>query len=117
MVFRFCWDHVVVRCLICNVSFHYTGLASDILGAGGTNLCPRCRLDLTEAVRAHLFRCPMVPSVVRLRTQELRDAAQRLVKESQQLRDRSDVLMREAEAALFRAQRALREAMPKRRSP
>lgn len=114
LVFRFCWDHVVVRCPICDVSFHYTGLATDILGGGASNLCPRCRLDLTEAVRAHLFGCPKLPSAIRLRTQELRDAAQRLVKESQQLRDRSDVLIREAEAALFRAQRALHEAMPKR---
>jgi len=114
LVFTFCWDHVVVRCPICDVSFHYTELAADILGGGGTNLCPRCRLDLTEAVRAHLFRCPTLPSAIRLRAQELRDAGQRLVKESQQRRDRSDVLMREAEAALFRAQRALREAMPRR---
>ena len=114
LLFTFCWDHVVVRCPICDVSFHYTGLAADILGGGGANLCPRCRLDLTEAVRAHLLRCPILPSVIRLRTQELRDAAQRLVKETQQLRDRSDVLMREAEAALFRAQQALREAMPRR---
>jgi len=114
LLFTFCWDHVVARCPICDVSFHYTGLAADILGGGGTNLCPRCRLDLTEAVRAHLFRCPMLPSAIRHRAQELRDAAQRLVKESQQLRDRSDVLIREAEAALFESQRALREAVPKR---
>ena len=114
LVFRFCWDHDVVRCPICEVSFHYMELAADILGMGGTNLCPRCRLDLTEAVRAHLFSCPTLPSAIRLRAQELRDAGQRLVKEGQQLRDRSDVQIREAEAALFRAQRALREAMPRR---
>jgi hypothetical protein len=71
------------------------------------------RRDLTEAIRAHLFRCPMLPSAIRLRAQELRDAGQRLVKESQQRRDRSDVVIREAEAALFRAQRALREATPR----
>ena len=111
LIFTFCWDHVVVRCPICDVSFPYTGLAADILGRGGMNLCPRCRLDLTEAVRAHLFSCPKLPSVIRLRAQELRDAAQRVVKESQQLRDRSDVVIRKAEAALFRAQRALREAL------
>jgi len=44
----------------------------------------------------------------------VRQAAQRLVKETQQLRDRSDVLIREAEAALFESHRALREAMSKR---
>src|SRR4030095_4898492 len=100
----------------CDVSFHYTELAADILGGGVTNLCPRCRLDLTEAVRAHLFRCSTLPSAIRLRAQELRGAGQRLVKERQERRDTSDVLLREAEAALFRAQRALREAMPKRAS-
>jgi hypothetical protein len=77
-------------------------------------MCPRCRQDLTEAVRAHLFRCAMPPSEVRLRALAVREAAQRLVKETQQLRDTSDVLIREAEATLFRSQRALREAMSRR---
>jgi len=77
-------------------------------------MCPRCRQDLTEAVRAHLFRCAMLPSEIRLRAQAVREAAQRLVKETQQLGDRSDVLIREAEIALFEKQRALREAMSKR---
>ena len=114
LVFTFCWDHVVARCPLCDLSFHYTGLAADILGGGGTNLCPQCRLDLTEAVRAHLFRCATLPTAIRLRTQGLRDAAQRLVKETQERRDRSDDLIREAEAALFMAQGALREALPRR---
>ena len=114
LLFTFCWDHVVARCPICDVGFHHTALAADILGGGDTNLCPWCRLDLTEAVRAHLIRCPTLPTAIRFRAQALRDAAQRLVKESQQLHDRSDLLIREAEAALFRAQRALHEAVPKK---
>jgi hypothetical protein len=44
----------------------------------------------------------------------VREAAQRLVKETQQLGELSDVLIREAENALFEKQRALREAMSKR---
>src|SRR5215510_13551519 len=83
-------------------------------GSGRMNLCPRCRLDLTAAVRAHLYRCAMLPSEVRRRAQAVREAAQRLVKENHQLRDKSDVLIREAEAMLFETQRALREAMSKR---
>src|SRR5262249_16370714 len=106
--------HVVAGCPICDLSFRYTELASDILGESRTNMCPRCRQDLTEAVRAHLFRCAWLPSEVRLKAKAVREAAQRLVKEAQQLRDRSDVLIREAEAALFERQRALREAMSKR---
>jgi len=97
----------------CDVGYRYTELGEDVLGSR-TNMCPRCRRDLTEAVRGHLFRCATLPWEISLRCRRLRDAGQRLVKESQQRRDRSDVLMREAEAALFRAQRALREAMPRR---
>jgi hypothetical protein len=114
LVFVYCSGHVVARCPACDVSFRYTQLAADMVGGSRTNMCPRCRRDLTEAVRAHLFRCAMLPSEVRLRAQAVREAAQHLVKESQQLRDRSDVLIREAEAALFEKQRALREAMSKR---
>ena len=114
LVFVYCSGHVVVRCPACGISLRYNELAVDVLAGGRTNLCPRCRRDLTEAVRAHLFRCGMLPSEVGRRAQEVREAAQHLVKESQQLRDRSDVLIREAEAALFEKQRALREAMSKR---
>lgn len=49
----------------------------------------------------------MLPEEVRLRAQEAREAARRLVKESSRLRDQADVLMREAEAAIA----ALRETM------
>jgi hypothetical protein len=114
LVFVYCSGHVVARCPACDVSYRYTELAADILGGGRTNMCPRCRQDLTEAVRAHLFRCAMLPSEIRLRAQAVREAAQRLVKETQRLRDTSDVLIREAEATLFRSQRALREAMSRR---
>src|SRR5262245_34369922 len=40
LFFTFCWDHVVVRCPICEVSFHYTGLAADILGGGARPSAP-----------------------------------------------------------------------------
>jgi hypothetical protein len=114
LVFVYCSGHVVARCPACDISSRYNELAADILAGGRTNMCPRCRRDLTEAVRAHLFRCAMLPSEIRLRAQAVREAAQHLVKESQQLRDASDVLMGEAEAMLFKMQRALREAMSRR---
>jgi hypothetical protein len=114
LVFLYCSGHVVARCPACDVDYRYTELGADVLGGGRTNMCPRCRRDLTEAVNAHLFRCPTLPGEIRLRAQELREAAQRLVKQTQQVSDRSDVLIREAEAALFEKQRALREAMSKR---
>jgi len=114
LVFLYCWGCVVARCPACDISFRYTDLAADILGGRSTNMCPWCRQDLTDAVRAHLFRCAMLPSEIQRRAQAVREAAQRLVKESQQSRDRSDVLIREAEAKLFESQRGLREAMSKR---
>src|SRR5262245_65503652 len=114
LVFVYCAGHVVARCPACDISYRYTELAADILGGGRTNLCPRCRRDLTEAIRSHLFRCVTLSVGIKNKAQALREAAQRLVKQSQQHQDRSDVLHREAETSIFTAQRALREAMSKR---
>ena len=114
LVFLYCSGHVVARCPACDVSFRYNELAADILGGGRTNMCPRCRRDLTENVRRHLYGCAMLPSEVRLRARTLREAVQRLVKQRQELSDNSDVLIRQAEAALFDSQQALRAAMSKR---
>jgi hypothetical protein len=114
LVFVHCSGHVVARCPTCDSSFRFTELAADVLGGTRSNMCPRCRLELTEDVRAHLFRCEMLPEEIRRTAQAVREAAQELVKESQQLSDRADVLIREAEATLFESQRALREAMSRR---
>jgi hypothetical protein len=114
LIYLYCLDHVVAQCPICEVSFRFTDFDADIFGRSRLNLCPWCRQDLTEAVRAHLAGCAMLPAEVRRKAREVREAAQRLVKESQQLRDNANVLSREAEAVLFASQRALREAMSKR---
>jgi hypothetical protein len=55
----------------------------------------------------------MLPEEVRLRAQEARDAARRLVKDSGQVRDQADVLMREAEATIA----ALRATMQRTARP
>jgi hypothetical protein len=114
LVFVYCSGHVVARCPVCDVSFRYNELAAEMVGGSRTNMCLRCRRDLTEAVRAHLFRCALLPADVRLLARAVREAAQCLVKESQELRDRSDVLIRESETTLFKRQRALRQAMSRR---
>ncbi|HKC97628.1 MAG TPA: hypothetical protein VKG20_06305 [Methylomirabilota bacterium] len=90
-----------------------TELAADPLG-GRTNLCPQCGKDLTQSVRAHVFACAVPPSEIRQRAQEVRDAAQILIKRSKELSDQSYVLIREAEARLFERQQALRAAMASR---
>ena len=113
LLFVYCSGHAAAYCLGCDLRFRMTELAADALGSP-TNLCPRCRKDLTQSARGHVYICAMLPAEVRLKAQAVREAAQNLVKESQQLRDRSDVLIREAEAALFERQRALREVMARR---
>jgi hypothetical protein len=114
LVFLYCSTHAVAYCVPCDGKYSFTELGSDLFGGSHTNMCPRCRQDLTEQVRAHLFSCGLLPREVRLKAQAVREAAQRLVKQSQQARDRSDVLIREAEALFFERQRALREAMSRR---
>ena len=116
LVFLYCSGHAVARCLACDQSFRFAQLGADLVG-GTTNLCPRCRKDLTESVRGHLFGCAMLPADIRIGAQEVREAAQRLVKESHQLRDKADVLIREAETHLVERQRALRTAMAKKAVP
>lgn len=113
LVFVYCFDHVVAECPACHASYRFGQLGSDPIG-GRTNMCPRCRQDLTETVRAHLYNCGMAPAEVRRRAHQVREAAQVLVKEAQALRDTSDVLIRQLEAALFEQQQALRSAMEKR---
>jgi len=107
LLFRYCWGHAVAKCPSCAQSLiRRQELASGLLD-DRTHVCPRCRTDLTDSIRSHLYGCAMLPAEIRQRAQEARDAASRLVKKSQQLTDRADVLMREAEAAVA----ALRETM------
>lgn len=114
LVFVYCSDHAVAHCQSCNESFRFMELGADMMGSGRTNLCRGCRRDLTEQVRAHLFRCVTLPAEIRQKALEVREAAQRLIKWSQDLSDRSDVLIREGEALLFERQKALRAAMARR---
>lgn len=115
LLFVYCSNHAVAQCLACGISLTLSELAADTLG-GRTNLCPRCRRDLTVNVRAHVYGCVQLPSEMRLRTQEVRDAAQLLIKRSQELSDQAHVLIREAEAHLQERQKALRAAMARRAS-
>jgi hypothetical protein len=106
LLYRYCWNHAVAKCVACGESFRQDELGADVFRRLNS-LCPRCRGDLTQSLRGHLYSCPLVLPILRQRVQEARDAACRLVKESIQGTDRADVLMREAEAAVA----ALRETM------
>jgi len=106
LLFKFCFDHAVAECAACGGTYRQEELGSDLV-RNRTHLCPKCRVDLTESLREHLYACPVLPDNVRLRARSAREAALKLVKESDQLSDRADVLIAEAEAALA----ALREIM------
>lgn len=113
LIFTYCWEHDVAECPGCGIRFRFWQLGADVIGKR-TNMCPRCGRELTDGIRTHLYSCAMTPTEVRRRAQDVRGAAQMLIKESQQLRDTSDVLIRQAEATLFERQQALRVAMTKR---
>ena len=109
LLFLHCSDHVV-ECVPCARSFPLSELGSDL--RGHTNLCPGCRQDLTDGVRAHLHKCDAISEIVRHRAQAVRAASERLVKESSEPGNAADVLRQDVETAL----QALREAM-RRSSP
>src|SRR5262245_3233992 len=106
LLFKYCFSHAVATCPDCKQSFRQQELGSDLLG-NRTHLCPRCRVDLTDPVRAHLYGCAMLPEAVRRRARDAREAARRLIKEGEQLPSNAFVLIAEAEAAIA----ALRETM------
>jgi hypothetical protein len=103
LLFRYCWEHAVAKCTACAASFRQEELGADLV-AHRANICPRCRADLTESVRGHLYGCEMLPEEVRQRAREARDGAGKLIKQGRQP---ADGLMREAKAAIT----ALREVM------
>jgi hypothetical protein len=104
----YCHDHEVAECSTCARAFRLRELSSQNQFGVRLHACPWCHTDLTDAIRAHLYGCVMLPAEVRRRAQEARAAAQHLVKESQQLRDNEHGLMREAEAALHALRATLR---------
>ena len=106
LLFKYCFSHAVVSCLDCKQSFRQQELGSDLLG-NRTHLCPHCRVDLTEDVRAHLYGCAMLPEAVRRKAHDAREAAQRLIKENHRITSNAFVMIAEAEAAIA----ALRETM------
>ena len=106
LLFKYCFGHAVATCPDCKQSFRQQELGSDLLG-NRTHLCVRCRVDLTESVRAHLYGCTLLPETVRRRAQEAREASQKLIKEGGRLTSAAFVLIAEAEAAIA----ALHETM------
>src|SRR5262245_56174106 len=106
ILFWYCRDHAVAKCVACTASFRQNELGGDLL-RHRIHLCPRCRVDLTESVRGHLYGCTSLPTELRLMVGDSRDAARKLVAQKYLAPDHVDVIMREAEATTA----ALRETM------
>ena len=106
LLFMFCWGHPVAGCTACGQSFRQHELATDLFDHR-THLCPRCRTDLTVNIREHLFACSLVPTEVRWRAEDARDAARRLIRQRHELSSQAATLQQEVELAIS----ALRDAM------
>jgi hypothetical protein len=72
LLFRYCWDHAVCECRPCTDTYRLSALSMDLVRRR-EHLCPRCRADLTESIRTHLYACTMLPANVRRRAKEARE--------------------------------------------
>jgi hypothetical protein len=111
LLFTYCRDHRVL-CVTCDASFHLWQLVLDF--GRRTHFCPRCRRDLTDSVREHLYQCALLPENVRRAAKAVRDTARILVKGAQQQRAIADMLIREAEAAVAALRETLRQPPTRR---
>jgi len=102
LLFRYCWDHAVAKCSACDQSFRQHQLGADLL-THRAYLCPRCREDLTDSLRGHLYACATLPEEIRRCVHDARDTVWRLVSDGRP----RDEAMREAEVAVA----ALRETI------
>src|SRR6266705_2193678 len=96
LLFRACCDHPVAKCRRCRCSFRMTELAADLF-QGLSHLCPRCRIDLTDAAGEHLHACADA--------RVIRETAADLRKEARQLRDAAGVARAESEALRYAPRR------------
>lgn len=106
LLFGFCWAHPIL-CAVCGQSFQLFELDPDPYEYPKRTRCPHCQANVIQTVCDHLYGCPVSPDVVRQRAREIRETAQKLVKQARELRDRADVLMRETEVTA----RELRDAV------
>ena len=99
LLFKYCIGHAVADCRSCADGFRPHEPVTDLSG-NHRHLCPRCRADLTDSIRAHLYACARLPKPVRIRTRELREVTRKVIEQSQQPADHAGPLSRETEAIL-----------------
>jgi hypothetical protein len=86
LLFRYCFEHPVATCTVCNADYRLEELAADVF-RGLSHLCPSCRVDLSESAREHLASC----SLLRARLDEV-EAAERLQEHSAELYKQGQVI-------------------------
>jgi hypothetical protein len=87
-------------------SYRQFELGSDLVN-NRVHLCPNCRADLSENVRAHLYSCLMLPEELRRRLHTAREA----VRQTDQAERLRPCLKREAEADMAALRETMRRAM------
>jgi hypothetical protein len=101
MMIRCCYAHDVAFCHGCARSYRVQRLGADWL-EGKTEICPRCRGDLSDSIRDHLRSCEPVAtlrsSVLVADSRALWEASVILRKEAQQTRDDFRARVAEVEA-------------------
>jgi len=102
LLFRACWDHPVATCNRCGGSFRKGELAAELF-ARLSDLCPSCRVDLTDSIRAHLISCAAAAALAEARhviaeARALLETNAMIRKDAQQTRDLARLVRAEAEA-------------------
>ncbi len=115
LVFRACWHHPIAKCGRCGASFRSTELAADPF-CGLSNLCPSCRIDLTDSIRQHLISCAVAAVLVAQDAvadgKLICEDSVTLRKDAHRLRDAAGVARAEVEAEIERKKRAEAETPP-----
>jgi hypothetical protein len=99
LLFKYCIGHAVATCRSCAEGFRPHEPVTDLSG-NHTHLCPRCRADLIDSIRAHLYGCAMLSRPERIGTRELREVTRKVIEPRQQPADHAGPLSRETEAIL-----------------
>jgi hypothetical protein len=99
MMIRCCYAHDVAFCHDCAQSFRIQRLGADRL-EGKTEICPRCRADLSDSIRDHLRSCEPVATL----------RSRKLVGESRALQEVSRVFRRNAKRTIDDAATRVAEA-------
>ena len=110
LLFRYCWGHQL-QCPACGESCRVFEVNSGRFERNKRTSCVRCRADLMESVRGHLYACPSSPEGLRDAAQEARANMRNLLKQVRELRHHGGVLPHQAEAAEIELRDALKQSV------